>query len=297
MDKTNLTFLILCILVICGAFSIYKYNSNRYSTQSVMEVIPMDETTQTLDTSYITSNTTTEIKNSTYLITSTTTIENSIINTTTTSLDTTLKTTITTTSNTKPISTSGNIITKDTQPTTIQTTPNFPISLNSITFEELQYIKGIGEVTAQKIIDYRNSIGCYTSRYQLLDINGIGESKMNIIMEYTYIEDENLNYYEDTPQEEYMEYQEGVDAELLQDDTITPIETIPEVTENPYPIDLNSATLEDLMLIPNVTQDIAQKILDLRDTIQYYSNPYELLYIDGITERYLSDMMEYITVN
>ncbi|HCQ26002.1 MAG TPA: competence protein ComEA, partial [Bifidobacterium longum] len=42
------------------------------------------------------------------------------------------------------------------------------INLNTATAEELQSIKGIGPVTAQRIIDHRTAIGGDTSVDQLL---------------------------------------------------------------------------------------------------------------------------------
>ena len=52
------------------------------------------------------------------------------------------------------------------------------INLNTATAEELQSIKGIGPVTAQRIIDHRTAIGGYTSVDQLLDVKGIGSKTL-----------------------------------------------------------------------------------------------------------------------
>lgn len=52
------------------------------------------------------------------------------------------------------------------------------INLNTAIAEELQSIKGIGPVTAQRIIDHRTAIGGYTSVDQLLDVKGIGSKTL-----------------------------------------------------------------------------------------------------------------------
>ena len=293
MDKNNITFLIICIVIIVGTVLVYKYNTNKYATQSTMIVVPIEETSK-IESNAV--NTTTKKVNKpeiTYKII-TSEISTSIpiqttISETNKKLDITNKDTSKFT--TKSIVKESNII--ETKIISEEVVPTFPISLNSITVDELQYIKGIGEVTAQKIIDYRNSIGYFTSRKQLLEINGIGESKMSIIMEYTYIENEIL--------EEYTEPQNIVDIDeenpVIPNDTeIVEEDNSVIEEENRYPVNLNTANLEDLMTIPKITPEIAQEILNLRDNIQYYSNEYELLYINGISEKYLSEIMEYITV-
>lgn len=48
------------------------------------------------------------------------------------------------------------------------------IDLNTATSEELQTVKGIGPVTAERILAHRRQIGRFTSVDQLLDVKGIG---------------------------------------------------------------------------------------------------------------------------
>lgn len=303
MDKDNLTFLIVCVIITLIAFGMYRHNCNEYATKTVMSVMPIGESTQTTEMSIVavSKDMTNYTKNRTYQTVSTTTTA-SITTTATESITTTQTTTQTT--KTTHTTTTNHVETESI--TTVKTEPSFPISLNSITFDELLYIKGIGEVTAQKIIDYRSSIGYFTSRYQLLEIDGIGENKMNTIMEYTYIEDENLDYYyeettlevaeEPQPDEPQRNVQNNFESIVDGDSNVVEVEVTTYVEPITYPIDLNTATLDELITIPNVTIEIAQEILNLRDTIQYYSNPYELLYIDGVTEQYLSEIIEYICV-
>jgi competence protein ComEA len=53
-----------------------------------------------------------------------------------------------------------------------------PISLGSATVEQLDQIEGIGPVTAQKIIEFRDQHGGLSSIDQLDEVNGIGPSTM-----------------------------------------------------------------------------------------------------------------------
>jgi competence protein ComEA len=56
-----------------------------------------------------------------------------------------------------------------------------PISLGSATVEELDQIEGIGPVTAQKIIEFRDQHGGLSSIDQLDEVDGIGPSTMETL--------------------------------------------------------------------------------------------------------------------
>lgn len=53
------------------------------------------------------------------------------------------------------------------------------INLNTASAAELDTIKGIGPVIAQRIIDHRTAIGRFVSVEQLLDVKGIGEKTLD----------------------------------------------------------------------------------------------------------------------
>ncbi len=56
--------------------------------------------------------------------------------------------------------------------------PSAPVDLNSATLEQLEALPGIGPVTAQKILDYRQEHGAFHSVDELQGVPGIGPSHM-----------------------------------------------------------------------------------------------------------------------
>lgn len=53
-----------------------------------------------------------------------------------------------------------------------------PISLASATVEQLDTIDGIGPITAQRIVDWRDTNGGFASIEQLMDVPGIGPGRL-----------------------------------------------------------------------------------------------------------------------
>ena len=60
-------------------------------------------------------------------------------------------------------------------------TPEAPISLGTATVEQLDTVEGIGPVTAQDIVDYRDEHGGLASIEQLDQISGIGPATMEAL--------------------------------------------------------------------------------------------------------------------
>ena len=61
------------------------------------------------------------------------------------------------------------------------------IDINSADLETLIRLPGIGEITAQKIIDLRTEKGEFQSLDELMDVKGIGKSKFSKIEKFLYI--------------------------------------------------------------------------------------------------------------
>ncbi|GAB4295662.1 MAG: hypothetical protein Kow0098_18160 [Ignavibacteriaceae bacterium] len=62
------------------------------------------------------------------------------------------------------------------------------IEINSANLETLMKLPGIGEKTAKKIIELRESRGGFRELKELMEVKGIGKTKFNNIKKFLYIE-------------------------------------------------------------------------------------------------------------
>ena len=59
----------------------------------------------------------------------------------------------------------------------------FPISINDADLESLMALPGIGEVLAQRILDFRTENGAFSAPEELLNVEGIGEKTLESILD------------------------------------------------------------------------------------------------------------------
>ena len=63
------------------------------------------------------------------------------------------------------------------------------ININTADIELLMYLPGVGQTLALRIIGYRTEHGPFTDLNQLLNVSGIGEAKLESIIDYITIGD------------------------------------------------------------------------------------------------------------
>lgn len=152
------------------------------------------------------------------------------------------------------------------------------IDLNKATIEDLVKIEGIGEKTAQNIIDYREKIGGFQYVEQLLYVDGIGETKYNKWLPYFTVS--------------------GVttaDCTTLTSGSATDIRTTSTAFTGKF--NLNTVTLEELMTISGVGEKTAKNILNYRDEIGGFTSLEQLMEIEGIGSKRFALLCEYLTLD
>ena len=63
----------------------------------------------------------------------------------------------------------------------------FPLDLNLATQAELMFIPQVGNVMSQRIVQYRDVLGGYTSLAQLREIQGVGDTVFERISAYLFV--------------------------------------------------------------------------------------------------------------
>lgn len=175
---------------------------------------------------------------------------------------------------------------------TTAVTFNFPADINTASFDMLCAVDGIGEVTANNILNYRDSIGGFKSIYDLLDISGIGEKKLAVLMRYFYVvNDMGRTTASQTTTSKSSQTSKAATSNVNTYKTTTSTASVTRVRKS---VNINTADakeLEDSLLI---SREMAEEIVEVRGLISGYTNIRELLMVTDFTDSLLVELDEYI---
>jgi len=124
---------------------------------------------------------------------------------------------------------------------------------------KLMSLPNIGEVKAEKILNYRREKQ-FDSTMELLQVKGIGPKTMDILIPWLVIFGEN---------------NETVVRDSLSSDGL---------------IEINSASMQELMSLPDIGEVKAKRIIDRRENIGKYRSEEDLLEIKGIGKKTLAKL-------
>lgn len=150
-------------------------------------------------------------------------------------------------------------------------------NLNRAGADDLKRVAGIGNALAEAIIAERTALGGFTSRMELCEIKGIGEELMQRIMTEFEIPDE---------------AERAEPAEIAWENTDVP-ETSSE--ESIYYIkiyDANTVTREELLTLPDMTAEMADAILTMRNNLKGYHGIYEISLAEEISGVYFENVLK-----
>ena len=63
-----------------------------------------------------------------------------------------------------------------------------------------------------------------------------------------------------------------------------------------FPININTAGKEEFMALPGIGEILADRILAYRDAHGYFSSVEELMHVEGIGEKRMEEILDFITI-
>jgi len=136
-------------------------------------------------------------------------------------------------------------------------TVEFPIDVNTASEKDLMALPGIGETKARLIVEYREKNGPFGSLADLERVPGIGKKTVEMLAPYVNL-------------------------------------TVADVAAAQRKINVNTASLEELMSLPGIGEVKASEIIKMRQQTRF-SSPEDLLKVPGIGPKTLEKIKDFIT--
>ncbi|MBR6044212.1 MAG: helix-hairpin-helix domain-containing protein [Ruminococcus sp.] len=182
----------------------------------------------------------------------------------------------------------------------------FPADINLADEDMLASVSGISRSVAQSIIRYRDKNGIIHNYEELLGIYGIGERTLNVIRDYFFISENDYQAPVTQTQTEKITAPpktRTVTERTTRESTTASItertsgQTVP-TEELPPPerrtVNINTADAREIADALLISDELAEAIVELRNNILYFTDPRELLYVEGFGNELLGETIDYI---
>jgi competence protein ComEA len=159
------------------------------------------------------------------------------------------------------------------------------IDINTASVTELTSLPGIGEVRARSIIDHREASGPFARVDDITQIGGIGDATLARLQPLITVSS-SAPPVESPP----------VEVPRIQESPPSPVAASTALpTAAFHPVNINTASLEELMTLPDVGEVIGQRIIDHRRTHGPFRRPSDLEAIPRIGPRTVERLTPLIT--
>lgn len=182
------------------------------------------------------------------------------------------------------------------------------ININIASKDELASLHGIGELKADAIIEYRNTHGNFAKIEDIQKVHGIGKKTFEQMKDLLTAGDnlniikndigQNQNIMQDSFTSQPISLESQHKQETSQEAAASSYKAEKSNTPTPFSgkINLNTASKDELKLLENIGDVIAERIIIYRQTKGGFKNIEELKNVKGIGEKIYEKNKIFITV-
>ncbi len=144
------------------------------------------------------------------------------------------------------------------------------ININKADIKNLSKLPGIGEIKAKAILDYRKNIGEFQSLIELTKVKGIGKKTLVKMLPY---------------------------LEMIGDSTEIQAFLSPDSVRITEKININNASLLELISLPGIGEKKAQAIIEYREKIEGFKSKEDIKKVKGIGEGIYTKIKDIIEIS